>query len=246
MRVAYQRQLRQLTDELGGLCDLVAVALEQATRAVTECDVTLAATVLAGQQVVAHRRADAEQTAFGLLALQAPVATDLRIVVSAVHGAADIARMGALAGHIAQTARRRHPRPAVPDQIAGYVTQMGRVGSALAVKAGSMLRSRDLLAAGQLETDDDAMDELHRHLLAVLVHRDWSHGIPAAIDAALLARFYERYGDHAVALGRRVIYVATGAMPPAPDPLRSPGAGPSRVAPCPEPGSPGASISGLP
>ncbi|HEX8760964.1 MAG TPA: phosphate transport system regulatory protein PhoU, partial [Pseudonocardiaceae bacterium] len=54
---------------------------------------------------------------------------------------------------------------------------------------------------------------LHRHMFTVLMDRDWPHGVAAAVDVTLLARFYERYADHAVAVARRVIYAVTGRMP---------------------------------
>jgi phosphate transport system protein len=141
------------------------------------------------------------------------VATDLRIVVSAIHGAGDIERMGDLALHVAQTARRRHPQPALPAEVAGYFAEMGRVSVWLAHKAGEVIRSRDLAAATQLESDDDAMDDLHRHMFSVLLDPTWSHGVATAVDITLLARFYERYADHAVAVARRIVYVVTGRMP---------------------------------
>jgi phosphate transport system protein len=58
------------------------------------------------------------------------------------------------------------------------------------------------------------MDGPHRQLLAVLMDREWKHGVPAAIDVALLGRFYERFADHAVQVGRRVVFQATGKLPP--------------------------------
>jgi phosphate transport system protein len=76
-----------------------------------------------------------------------------------------------------------------------------------------VIRTRDLAEAAQIESDDDAMDDLHRHMFTVLMDRNWSHGIAPAVDITLLARFYERYADHTVAVARRVIYVGTGRMP---------------------------------
>jgi len=83
----------------------------------------------------------------------------------------------------------------------------------LAIKAGDVIRTRDLTRAAELETDDDAMDDLHRHMFTVLMGRDWNHGVAPAVDVTLLARFYERYADHAVAVARRIVYVVTGRMP---------------------------------
>jgi hypothetical protein len=77
------------------------------------------------------------------------VATDLRIVVSAIHGAGDIGRMGDLALHVAQAAQRRHPQPVLPDEIKPYFAEMGRVGVALALRAGEVICNRDLAAVAE-------------------------------------------------------------------------------------------------
>ncbi len=213
MRDVYQEQLDELADALAGMCTRVAEAMETATRALLEVDLQLAEEVITEDIRVDETRAVAEEKAFALLALQAPVATDLRIVVSAIHGAGDIERMGDLALHVAQAARRRHPQPVLPDEVAGYFAEMGRVGVALALKAGDVIRTRDLGRAAELERDDDAMDDLHRHMFSVLMDQNWSHGVGPAVDITLLARFYERYADHAVAVARRIVYVVTGQMP---------------------------------
>jgi phosphate transport system protein len=195
------------------MCTDVAVAMEKATRALLETDLQLAEQVISEDLQIDTIRDAAEERAFALLALQAPVATDLRIVVAAIHGAGDIERMGDLALHVAQAARRRHPQPVLPTEIAPYFAEMGRVGVALATKAGEVIRSRDIEAAAALEAEDDAMDDLHKHMFTVLMDRNWTHGVEAAVDVTLLARFYERYADHAVAVARRIVYVVTGRMP---------------------------------
>jgi phosphate transport system protein len=213
MRDVYQEQLDQLAEVLAGMCEQVAAALEKATRSLLEADLQLAEQVISEDVHVDEIRAVAEERAFALLALQAPVATDLRIVVSAIHGAGDVERMGDLALHVAQAARRRHPQPVLPDEVVPYFAEMGRVGVELAQKAAHVIRSRDVAAAAQLEEDDDAMDDLHKHMFTVLMDRSWSHGVAPAVDITLLARFYERYADHAVAVARRIVYVVTGQMP---------------------------------
>ena len=213
MRDVYQEQLDELADGLAGMCDEVAAAMQKATRSLLESDLQLAEEVISDDVRVDDLRAAAEEKAFALLALQAPVATDLRTVVSAIHGAGDLERMGDLALHVAQAARRRHPLPVLPEEVAPYFAEMGRVGVELARKAGQVIRTRDLAQAAQLESDDDAMDDLHRHMFTVLMDRNWSHGVGPAVDITLLARFYERYADHAVAVARRIVYVVTGQMP---------------------------------
>ena len=213
MRDVYQDQLTGLADALADMCQQTAVAMEHATHALLHADLQLAEQVIADDAGIDELRVAAEEKAFGLLALQAPVATDLRVVISAIHGAGDIERMGDLALHVAQAARRRHPQPVLPAEMAPYFAEMGRVGVALARKASAVIRTRDVETAATLEADDDAMDDLHRHIFSVLMAPSWTHGVAPAVDITLLGRFYERYADHAVTVARRVVYVVTGRMP---------------------------------
>ena len=213
MRDQYQEQLTTLADALADMCLEVATAMELATRALLETDLQLAEQVIAEDARIDAMRTDAEEKAFGLLVLQSPVATDLRVVVAAIHGAGDIERMGDLALHVAKAARRRHPQPVLPVEVSGYFAEMGSIAAELARKAACVIRSRDVEQAAALEADDDAMDDLHRHIFSVLMAPSWTHGVGPAVDITLLARFYERYADHAVTVARRVVYVVTGRMP---------------------------------
>jgi phosphate transport system protein len=213
VRDAYQEQLDRLANGLADMCNLVAEALDNATRALLRADLRLAEQVITDDARIDDLRTAAEQQAFTLLVLQAPVATDLRIVVSGLHAASDLERMGDLALHIARAARRRHPDLVMPAEVAPYLAEMGRVGSAMAREAGQVIRTRDLERAIEIEAADDAMDDLHRHLFTMLLNPTWPHGIGPAIDITLIGRFYERYADHAVALARQIVYVVTGQMP---------------------------------
>ena len=126
---------------------------------------------------------------------------------------ADVDRMGALALHVAKIARRRHPQHALPERVNGYFAEMGRVAVELGNSAREVLLSRDPQKAAQIREEDDAMDDLHRHLFNVLMDREWKHGVAAAVDVTLLGRFYERFADHAVEIARRVIFQVTGHLP---------------------------------
>ena len=134
---------------------------------------------------------------------------------------ADIDRMGALALHVAKIARRRHPQHALPEEVNGYFAEMGRVAVELGNSAQEVLSTRDPEKAARIREEDDAMDDLHRHLFTVLMDREWKHGVAAAVDVTLLGRFYERFADHAVEVARRVIFQATGRFPrTSPSPTR--------------------------
>jgi phosphate transport system protein len=213
MRDHYQEQLDSLAGGLADMCDDVAVALDKATRALLDADLRTAEEVISNDVEIDAVRAAAEEQAFALLALQAPVATDLRIVVSAIHGAGDIERMGDLALHIAQTARRRHPQPVLPEQVRPYFSEMGRVAVSLARQAEQVIVSKDVEQARAIEDADDEMDDLHRHLFSVIMDKEWPHSVASAVDITLLGRFYERFADHAVSVAKRVVFVVTGRMP---------------------------------
>ncbi len=148
-----------------------------------------------------------------LLALQAPVAGDLRSVVGSIQIVADVDRMGALALHVAKIARRRHPQHVLPEEVNGYFAEMGRVAVELGNAAQEVLLTRDPEKAARIQEEDDAMDDLHRHLFTVLMDREWKHGVTPAVDVTLLSRFYERFADHAVEVARRVIFQVTGTYP---------------------------------
>jgi phosphate transport system protein len=213
MREAYQSRLDGLADELADMCDTVGVAMRKATDALMHADLALAEEVISGDLKIDALRDRAQEDSFGLLALQAPVATDLRIVVSAIHASGDLERMGDLALHVAKATRRRHPAAVLPEAVQPYFAEMGQIACQLAAKAADVIRTRDLERAKELESDDDAMDDLHKHMFTLMMGPTWTHGVAAAVDATLLARFYERFGDHAVAVARRTIYVVTGQMP---------------------------------
>ncbi|MDZ4265866.1 MAG: PhoU domain-containing protein, partial [Mycobacterium sp.] len=93
----------------------------------------------------------------------------------------------------------------------------GRIAVELAKSAQEVVTTRDPGKAAFIRQQDDAMDELHRLLFDELMDRKWQHGVPAAVDIALLGRFYERFADHAVEIGRRVVFQATGTLPPEQD-----------------------------
>jgi phosphate transport system protein len=169
--------------------------------------------VIGDHEKISQASARAEETAFVLLALQAPVAGDLRAIVSSIQIVADVERMGALALHVAKIARRRHPQHVLPEEVNGYFAEMGRVAVDVGNSAREVLLSRDPDKARQIREDDDAMDDLHRHLFSVMMDKEWKHGVAAAVDVTLLGRFYERFADHAVEIARRVIFQVTGHLP---------------------------------
>ncbi|GAA1019974.1 MULTISPECIES: phosphate signaling complex protein PhoU [Amycolatopsis] len=213
MREAYHVELDQLAENLAAMSVQVADAMERATKALLEVDLGLAEQVISDDAKVDDARAECEEQAYALLALQAPVATDLRTVLAAIHAAESLERMGDLALHVAKAARRRHPDPVLPEAVKPYFAEMGQAAVKLARQVEAVIKTKDVSAAKDLEAEDDQVDDLHRHLFTVLMDREWPHGVASAVDVTLLGRFYERYADHAVSVAKRMIFVVTGRMP---------------------------------
>ena len=210
MRNAFHQQLDDLIVGIADMCGSAGQAMESATQALLQADLLLAEQVITDHDVILQQARKTEEQALTVLALQAPVAGDLRAVVSALKNIADVDRMAALALHVAKLTRRRHPAKVLPEEVNGYFTEMGRIAVDMGSNVKQVVLSKDTHRAEQLADDDDDMDNLHRHLFTVLMDREWKHGVAAAVDVTLLGRYYERFADHAVEIGRRVIFSATG------------------------------------
>lgn len=221
MRETFHGELDQIGRTLVQMNEAVKVAMQDATAALLDADLTVAEKVISGDAEVDRLRDDLEARAFDLLARQQPVAVDLRVVITSLKAVADLERMGDLALHVAKVARMRYPSCAVPDDVRDTIRQMGEVAFSIVTKTGQVLEGQDIALAEQLEREDDAMDALHRHLFAHLLSDDWSHGIEPAIDITLIGRYYERYADHAVSVARQTIYLVTGEPAPLPSSIRS-------------------------
>ncbi len=210
MRQTYHIRLDALGEQGARMCSLAGRALQDATEALLQANLYLAEQVIGCDAQLDAMRSDAEGVALELLTLQSPVASDLRVLVSALWIVSDLQRMGELAIHVAKVARRRYPAMAVPIPIRPLIRQMGVVGGELAESAEQVLRWRDVDLAHSLARQDDAMDELQDKVLDAVHSPSWAAGVESAVDAAMLSRFYERFGDHAVAVSRRVIFLVTG------------------------------------
>jgi phosphate transport system protein len=101
----------------------------------------------------------------------------------------------------------------VPAELRPAFRQMAEAADRMAEKMTTLLTRPDVGLAEELEKDDDALDDLQRDLFKVMLADDWPYGAETAIDGALLGRFYERYADHAVNIGERMIYQITGEQP---------------------------------
>lgn len=210
MREEFQADLDEISRLLVTMAEAVRAAMRKATAALLTADLKAADSVIERDAEVDVIYGQVEAKVADTIARQAPVAGDLRMVITALHISADLERMGDLAEHVAKTAKRRHPSPAVPAELRGVFQGMAEVADRMAGEIATLLASPDAEAAAKLESADDEMDALERRLFQVLLDDDWPYGAETAIDGALLGRFYERYADHIVNVGEHLVYLITG------------------------------------
>ncbi len=215
MRDQYQQQLERILTELVQMTGDVRAALDQATRALLNADASAAEAVITGDLAIDRARERIEDESFDILARQSPVAGDLRMLVASLRMVADLERMGDLSVHVAKVARLRYPTSAVPEILVPTITDMAQAADQMIAAAAEIVASRDVDAARELEESDDEMDRLRRSMFRTLLNEDWTHGVEPAVDMALLGRYYERIGDHAVSMARRIVFLVTGQHPAA-------------------------------
>ena len=210
MRDAFHEELDAIQATLVTMGEMVSTAMSRSSQALLGADVKLAEQVISDDEKLDSIQHDLEARAINLMARQQPVAQDLRILVTSLRMSADLERMGDLCHHIAKLARMRYPEVAVPAELIKTIESMGTTAVKIIEKSTHVVKTQDLQAAIELETDDDEMDKLHRALFVALLDDSWSHGIEAAIDMTLLGRYYERCADHAVSIARRVYFLVKG------------------------------------
>ncbi len=215
MRNQYQQQLTQVLAELVEMTGEVRLALKHATRALLDADAAAAEEVISGDLAIDAARERIEDDSFEILARQQPVAGDLRMLVASLRMVTDLERMGDLAVHVAKVARLRYPTRAVPDVLVPTIEAMAKAADEMIASAANIVATHDVLAAAELEAADDEMDMLRRSEFRILLSDDWTAGVEPAVDLALLGRYYERIGDHAVSMARRIVYLVTGQHPAA-------------------------------
>jgi phosphate transport system protein len=200
--------------ELVQLAARVTEALPRATRALLDMDSVVAQQLIdADDQIDAHS-ACIEEDCLRLLTLQQPMASDLRAVVTAVKLSWEIERSGDLVVNISKTARRIYGAPLGP-RIRGLIEQMSEQAHMLTCRAVDAYATGDAALAAALDDMDDALDALQVEYVQEIMdaHEHQGLDLQIAVQLALIGRYYERIGDHAVNIGERTQFMVTGWLP---------------------------------
>ncbi|MBK4348241.1 phosphate signaling complex protein PhoU [Lacisediminihabitans changchengi] len=210
MREVFQQELAEVQERLVEIAGLVAVAIENATKAFNESNVSLAEVVIDEDAKIDEAAIALDELAINILARQQPVARDLRIVVSALRISASLERMGDMAEHIAQLARYRFPDKVVPKSLRPTFLELGRLDVQIANKLTDLLRTEDVTLAEEIRNDDDQIDALHLSVFDKVLSETWKGAAVDTVDSTLASRYHERFADHAVSIAKKVQYLGTG------------------------------------
>jgi phosphate transport system protein len=222
-RAHFQAQLKQLeTDALGGL-DLIIEQLDRVLEALHHQDVELAQMVIADDDRVDGRYLEVHQGILSLLALQAPVAGDLRVVAALLHMIKHIERMGDQCVNIAKLIPLSGYEPPVHPEMLDALAKMGAFARSEVVQSKAAFAARDIELAEDLVRQDREINRLNREIFNMAIEigddpdrREW------AMHMTLVARALERIGDNAVDIGEQVAFVVTGLFREFSDSSRSP------------------------
>src|SRR3954464_9615518 len=206
-RIEFRRELEEIDHKVIQLFALVSEGVSAATDAFLSGDRDAAKSLMDSDKVIDSLYCDVEELVQRQFALQAPMARDMRFLLSVLRIVPELERSGDLAEHIAARAARDISDNVTP-RIRGLIEQMGHIATEMWREAADGYVDPDPKVAAPLNERDDELDELHSSLTAELVTGQIS--VPVALEMALVARFFERLGDHAVNIGERIRYIAEG------------------------------------
>lgn len=210
MRTLFTAEMSELADDLGTMARHVATAIDRATEALLTENVDLAQQVIADDAKLDDVEETVDERCVLLIAQQQPVGLDLRTIIASLRISASLERMGDLARHIAEASRRAYPASAIPDSHREIFEGMASAARRAAAEVAELIETRDLNVAARIVEDDDTLDDLHEAAYASLLEPGFAATPQEILDISLLARYFERFGDHAVGVSRRIVYLVTG------------------------------------
>ena len=212
-RPTFHHQLDEVQRDLLRAAARVTESVMRGTEALLTLDLAEAQAIIDGDEEVNQLTLDVEERCFTLLARQQPMASDMRAVVTAIRLTSEIERSGDLMVNVAKAVRRLYGTT-VPPGLQGLLQAMADESVRLFRLAMDSYADGDATVASALDDMDDRLDELHRdYIQALLEHYADVRDVQAAVQLALVGRYYERIGDHAVNIGERVEYMVTGWLP---------------------------------
>jgi phosphate transport system protein len=214
LRTDFHQQLDDVRTEIARLGSTVVELIPRVTDILLQQDLEGAEYVLRGDDEIDARAIDIEERALTLLALQAPVADELRHVAAVLKLAPEIERSADLCGNICKAARRIYGHELDP-KLRGGIQRMSDQAVHEYKEVVEAYMAVDAARAAAVPDMDAFLDDLHRQFITQIFesHANGTVDLQVAVQLAVVARFYERLGDHAVNISQRVLYIATGWLP---------------------------------
>lgn len=214
LRHEFHTELDELRNGVARLAATVVELIPRVTDILLEQDLEGAEYVLRADPEIDMKANEIEERALTLLALQAPVARDLRQVASVLKLAPEIERSADLCCNICKAARRIYGHSLDP-KLRGLIQKMSVQAQQEYKEVVEAYVGVDGVRAAALVDMDSFLDDLHRQFIAQIFesHAAGTIDLQVAVQLAVVARFYERIGDHAVNISQRVMYIATGSLP---------------------------------
>lgn len=214
LRKLFHEDLAVARDQLVRLAAWVAELIPRVTEVLLEGDLEGAERIIEADAELDRRAVEAEEHCIQILALQTPVAGELRQVVALLKMVAEVERSGDLACSICKATRRMNGHQLDP-KLKGLITRMSEQAQALYRAAIEAFVENDPVKAAELDDMDAVLDALQKQLLQAVVesHEAGLTDLAVAMQMAVVARFYERIGDHAVNIAERVRFIVTGWLP---------------------------------
>jgi phosphate transport system protein len=210
-RLHFQEELARLEEQALGALDLVVVTLDRTLEALHHQDIELAAIVIQDDDRIDGRYLEVHQGILSLLALQAPVASDLRVVAALLHVIKHAERMGDQCVNIAKILPLTGHEPPVDEEILTKVERMGALARSEVSQSKQAFLLRDVALAEDLVRQDAEINQLNKEIFQRAVEvgtdpdvREWG------MTMMLVARAMERIGDNAVDVGEQVAFVVSG------------------------------------
>jgi phosphate transport system protein len=214
LRKSFHHDLDDVRSELVHLAAFVTESIPRATNVLLTGDLEGADYIIQGDDEIDARSLDLEDRCVQLMALQAPVAGDLRQLIAALRMISEVERSADLVCNICKAARRIYGHELDPN-LRGIISRMGEQAQQLYIAAIESFVSNDAAKAAAIDDMDDYLDALQRQFVQAIFesHSAGRIDLQVAVQLALVARFYERIGDHAVNIGERVRFLITGWLP---------------------------------
>jgi len=209
MREMFDQELESVQERIVEIADSIFTIVTDASTALLEADVKAADRALAGAEVVSEKALSLDELVIRTLSLHAPVARDLRILVSTLRISASLERMAALASHIATIARFRFPDSAVPESLSDTFDEMARLDIRLCKKLIKLLKNTSVDLARSIQAADARVDELHREVFEIVLDKSWKEKAVHTVDVTLASRYFERIADHVVDISSKISYLTT-------------------------------------